>query len=179
MEMWYNRKMAIFLLVLINGWLKIQCTEGFGISSFGKAYTEPPKPVTSTMSPARPCSRQAECAGISSSSCVRTHYDPVTRCLCGDNSPPLNGQCEAQAKSLYHACANSDECNEGLICLMPNITGTAPPHLRVHAPQDKICLCDTEAGFNEKDHTCNDGDILKTSLFAIITVTCIRKILTH
>ncbi|KAG6464975.1 hypothetical protein O3G_MSEX014849 [Manduca sexta] len=62
---------------------------------------------------------------------------------------------------------------------MPNITGTAPPHLRVHAPQDKICLCDTEAGFNEKDHTCNDGDILKTSLFAIITVTCIRKILTH
>ncbi|XP_030038026.1 uncharacterized protein LOC115453471 isoform X3 [Manduca sexta] len=167
---------AAALPLLLTGWLVIDKSEA--LTTFGKTITDKPQEGPKAP-PARPCSRQAECAGISSSSCVRTHYDPVTRCLCGDNSPPLNGQCEAQAKSLYHACANSDECNEGLICLMPNITGTAPPHLRVHAPQDKICLCDTEAGFNEKDHTCNDGDILKTSLFAIITVTCIRKILTH
>nr|XP_032528083.1 uncharacterized protein LOC116778247 [Danaus plexippus plexippus] len=126
---------------------------------------------------ARSCSRQAECAGISSSSCVRTHYDPTTRCLCGDNSPPVNGQCEAVTKALYHVCANSDECNDGLICGTPNITGAAPAHLRVLSPQDKICLCDVESGYREKDHTCNDAVILKTSIFAIAVMTCIRKIL--
>ncbi|XP_045509127.1 uncharacterized protein LOC123704726 isoform X4 [Colias croceus] len=147
------------------------------LSTFGVSNTRPPlmRPTT-TQAPARACSRQAECAGITSSSCVRTHYDPVTRCLCGDNLPPVNGQCEAQTKTLYHVCANSDECNDGLICLSPNITGAAPAHMRVFMPQDKICLCDTENGYKEKEHTCNDADILNTSLFAILFVSCLRKI---
>ncbi|CAH2232332.1 jg15858 [Pararge aegeria aegeria] len=81
--------------------------------------------------------------------------------------------------ALYHACANSDECNDGLVCLTPNITGTAPLHLRVHSPTDKICLCDTENGYREKEHTCNDAEIIKVSLLAIAFVTCIRKILVH
>ncbi|XP_045526698.1 uncharacterized protein LOC123715590 isoform X3 [Pieris brassicae] len=150
---------------------------GFGISSFGRAYTEPPKLTTTTQAPARPCSKQAECAGITSSSCVRTHYDPVTRCLCGDNLPPVNGQCEAPTKTLYHVCANSDECNDGLICGAPNITNAAPAHMRVFTPQDKICLCDTENGYKEKEHACNDAVILKISLFAIIFVSCLRKLI--
>ncbi|XP_013178869.1 PREDICTED: uncharacterized protein LOC106125996 isoform X4 [Papilio xuthus] len=164
------------LTIVLLGWLYVQSTESFGISSFGKANTETPKPVTPTPLPARPCSRQADCAGISSSSCVRTHYDSVTRCLCGDNSPPLNGQCEAQSKLLYHVCANSDECNDGLVCGAPNITGNAQPHLRVLTPQDKICLCDTESGYREREYTCSDAEILKTSIFAIIFVTSLRKI---
>ncbi|XP_013196387.1 uncharacterized protein LOC106139477 [Amyelois transitella] len=218
------------LTVILAVWLNIQSTEAFGISSFGKANTDPPKPPTTTPAPendtflriemwckrqaasafvslilagltgvsyealttfgksqdppkeiapttppARPCSRQAECAGISSSSCVRTHYDPATRCLCGDNSSPVNGQCESQAKSLYHVCSNSDECNEGLICGAPNVTSASPPHMKVFSPQDKICLCDSENGFKEKDHTCSDADILKTSMFAIFVVVCIRN----
>ncbi|XP_045489238.1 uncharacterized protein LOC110997294 isoform X4 [Pieris rapae] len=126
---------------------------------------------------ARPCSKQAECAGITSSSCVRTHYDPVTRCLCGDNLPPVNGQCEAPTKTLYHVCANSDECNDGLICGAPNITSAAPAHMRVFTPQDKICLCDTENGYKEKEHACSDAVILKISLFAIIFVSCLRKLM--
>ncbi|KAJ8706524.1 hypothetical protein PYW07_012602 [Mythimna separata] len=177
--MWCKRQIVAILPIIIVGWLKIQCVDGFGISSFGKANTDPPKPATTSAAPARPCSRQAECAGISSSSCVRTHYDPITRCLCGDNQPPVNGQCDSQTKALYHVCANSDECNDGLICGTPNITGTAPLHLRVHAPTDKICLCDAETGFTEKEHTCNDADILKTSLLAIFFVSCIRKILAN
>ncbi|XP_072947008.1 uncharacterized protein sosie isoform X2 [Epargyreus clarus] len=165
-------------MLFLAGCLAVS-VDAFGISSFGKAHTEPPKPTTTTPSPARPCSRQAECAGISSSSCVRTHYDAITRCLCGDNLPPVNGQCEAQTKALYHVCANSDECNDGLICLTPNITGSAPSHLRVHSPQEKICLCDTENGYREREHTCNDADILKTSMFAVIIVSMLRKIITN
>ncbi|XP_013178867.1 PREDICTED: uncharacterized protein LOC106125996 isoform X3 [Papilio xuthus] len=150
--------------------------ECIGLSTFGVSNTKPPAPATPRPPPARPCSRQADCAGISSSSCVRTHYDSVTRCLCGDNSPPLNGQCEAQSKLLYHVCANSDECNDGLVCGAPNITGNAQPHLRVLTPQDKICLCDTESGYREREYTCSDAEILKTSIFAIIFVTSLRKI---
>nr|XP_049695916.1 uncharacterized protein LOC110382535 isoform X2 [Helicoverpa armigera] len=177
--MWCKGHLVAILPLILIGWLNIQCSDAFGISSFGKANTDPPKPATTSAAPARPCSRQAECAGISSSSCVRTHYDPVTRCLCGDNQPPVNGQCDSQTKALYHVCANSDECNDGLICGTPNITGTAPLHLRVHAPTDKICLCDADTGFTEKEHTCNDAEILKTSLLAIFLVSCIRKILTN
>ncbi|XP_041983818.1 uncharacterized protein LOC121736583 isoform X2 [Aricia agestis] len=174
--MWCRRQAgAVLLALVLVGWLTGESSEA--LTTFGKSNTDPPKEVVPTPPPARPCSRQAECAGISSSSCVRTHYDPVTRCLCGDNLPPVNGQCEAQTKALYHACSNSDECNDGLICGAPNITGPAPSHLRVHAITDKICLCDTENGYRERDHSCSDAEIVKTSVFAVALVVCIRKIL--
>ncbi|XP_013178865.1 PREDICTED: uncharacterized protein LOC106125996 isoform X1 [Papilio xuthus] len=174
-EMWCRKQAAAAILpLLLVGWLTGESSEA--LTTFGKSNTQPPKEVAPTAPPARPCSRQADCAGISSSSCVRTHYDSVTRCLCGDNSPPLNGQCEAQSKLLYHVCANSDECNDGLVCGAPNITGNAQPHLRVLTPQDKICLCDTESGYREREYTCSDAEILKTSIFAIIFVTSLRKI---
>ncbi|KAL0809017.1 hypothetical protein ABMA28_012664 [Loxostege sticticalis] len=179
--MW-SRKARIqstLLLSVYITWMYGQSAQGFGISSFGRANTEPPKPATTTVSPARACNKPADCAGISSSSCVRTHYDSTTRCLCGDNSPPVNGQCEAQTKSLYHTCSNSDECNDGLVCGAPNITGTPPPHLRMHSASDKICLCDAENGFREREHTCSDADILKTSVFAVIIVSCLRKVLVY
>ncbi|XP_031767766.2 uncharacterized protein LOC113519182 isoform X1 [Galleria mellonella] len=177
--MWWYCKKTTMISLLITGWLSVQSVDAFGISSFGKANTDPPKPATTTPPPARICSRQPDCAGISSSSCVRTHYDSVTRCLCGDNSSPVNGQCEAQSKTLYHVCTGSEECNDGLICASPNITSASPPHYRVYTPQDKICLCDKENGFVEREHTCSDADILKTSLFAIIVVTCLRKIVAY
>ncbi|XP_050675475.1 uncharacterized protein LOC126972641 [Leptidea sinapis] len=175
-KMWCRRQAAAAILpLLLAGWLTGESSEA--LTTFGKSNTQAPKDIGPTAPPARQCSRQAECAGISSSSCVRTHYDPVTRCLCGDNLPPVNGQCEAQTKNLYHVCANSDECNDGLICGQPNITGTAPAHMRVFTAQDKICLCDTENGYKEKEHSCNDAEILKTSVLALILVICVKKIL--
>ncbi|XP_049884395.1 uncharacterized protein LOC126379615 isoform X1 [Pectinophora gossypiella] len=176
-EMWCRRQAAAAILpLLLAGWLMGESSQA--LTTFGKSNsnTQAPKEVTPTPPPARQCQRQAECAGISGTSCVRTHYDATTRCLCGDNLPPVNGQCEnAQTKNLYHICSNSDECNEGLICLQPNITFSTP-HLRVYTPQDRICLCDSENGYKEKEHTCNDADILKTSLFAIVVVSCIKKL---
>ncbi|XP_061727209.1 uncharacterized protein LOC133532509 isoform X2 [Cydia pomonella] len=172
-------KPAAMLPVILAGCL--MCTsEAFGgISSFGKANTDPPpKPVTPAAAPAKPCSRHNECIAVATSSCVRTHFDSQTRCLCGDNSAPINGQCEALTKSLYHSCGANEECNDGLICGTPNATDKAP-HLRMLGPKDTICLCDTESGFREKDHTCSDAAILTTSLFAIAVVSCIRKVLAN
>ncbi|XP_022833561.1 uncharacterized protein LOC111361407 isoform X2 [Spodoptera litura] len=171
-----RKQVAAIILPLVLASLTGYSSEA--LSTFGVSNTKAPS-AAPTPPPARPCSRQAECAGISSSSCVRTHYDPITRCLCGDNQPPVNGQCDSQTKALYHVCANSDECNDGLICGTPNITGTTPLHLRVHPPSEKICLCDADSGFTEKEHACNDADILKTSLIAIFVVSCIRKILAN
>lgn len=44
---------AKVLAIVFIGWLHVQPTESFGISSFGKANTEPPKPVTPTPSPGK------------------------------------------------------------------------------------------------------------------------------
>ncbi|CAB3246527.1 unnamed protein product [Arctia plantaginis] len=172
-----RKQVAALILSLVLASLTGYSSEA--LSTFGVSNTKPPPTAAPTPPPARQCNRQPECAGISGSSCVRTQSDPVTRCLCGENQPPVNGQCDAQHKFLYHACSNSDECNVDLVCATPNITGTAPLHLRVYAPTDKICLCDTENGYVEKDHACSDADILKTSLFAIFVVSCIRKILAY
>ncbi|XP_026325649.1 uncharacterized protein LOC113234521 isoform X2 [Hyposmocoma kahamanoa] len=175
--MWCRLQTIIIPMILFG--LSVPSVEGLGFSSFGKANTDPPEPPKPTAPPAPPCSRQAQCAGISGTSCVRTHYDATTRCLCGDNLPPVNGQCDGtQNKNLYHACSNSDECNDGLICGAPNITNNAP-YLRVYQPTDKICLCDAENGYREREHTCSDADILKTSIFAIVVVACIRKFLVY
>ncbi|KAJ2941918.1 hypothetical protein O0L34_g10733 [Tuta absoluta] len=144
-----------------------------------RVYINFQRPNQTSHLSARQCFKQSECAGISGTSCVRTPWDPTTRCLCGDNQPPVNGQCEAtQAKNLYHLCSNSDECNDGLVCLLPNITATTP-HLRVYGNSEKICLCDTENGYKEKDHSCNDADILKTSAIAVVFVFCLRKLLVN
>ncbi|XP_063836153.1 uncharacterized protein LOC135085302 [Ostrinia nubilalis] len=250
--MWCRRQAAAAMLpFLLVGWLTGESSEA--LTTFGKSNTQPPKEVVPTAPPARACGKPSDCAGISSSSCVRTHYDSTTRCLCGDNSPPVNGQCEAQTKSLYHICSNSDECNDGLVCATPNITGTPPPHLRMYLTTERhtICQCDAENGFREHEHSCsdaiiklnilrrhnratlmdpkhtavegderadsparqeseatpigpelivpivhmatrqyvsktqkqweskNDADILKTSVFAVIIVSCIRKILVY
>ncbi|KPJ00452.1 hypothetical protein RR46_07042 [Papilio xuthus] len=41
------------LTIVLLGWLYVQSTESFGISSFGKANTETPKPVTPTPLPGK------------------------------------------------------------------------------------------------------------------------------
>ncbi|XP_028032084.1 uncharacterized protein LOC114244452 isoform X2 [Bombyx mandarina] len=171
-----QQKIALATMLL---WINFGRNNAVFSPVFGVIKTEKPSSSpspNSLLATARSCSHQSECAGISGSSCVRTPYDSATRCLCGDNSPPVNGQCEAQTKSLYHVCATSDECGDELICGVPNITSTAPAHLYVHSPQEKICLCDTDSGFKEKDHACSDADILRTSLFAIIIFSCLRKL---
>ncbi|GBP39258.1 hypothetical protein EVAR_22664_1 [Eumeta japonica] len=65
---------------------------------------------------------------------------------------------------LYHVCTKSDDCIDGLMCDKLNRTvlgpGPAPPHLQFIAENDKICLCDGEAGFKEKDYTCNGERLL-------------------
>ncbi|XP_063392003.1 uncharacterized protein LOC134677456 isoform X1 [Cydia fagiglandana] len=176
-EMWCRKQAAAAILpLLLAGWFTGESSEA--LTTFGKSNTQAPREVVPTAPPAKPCSRQGECIAVASSSCVRTHYDSQTRCLCGDNSAPVNGQCEALTKSLYHSCTTSEECNDGLNCGTPNITDKTP-HLRMLGPRDTICLCDTESGFREKDHTCSDADILKTSLFAIVLVSCIRKMMAN
>lgn len=52
-KMWHKRHALAIVPVIIVGWLNIQCTEGFGISSFGKANTDPPKPATTSAAPGK------------------------------------------------------------------------------------------------------------------------------
>lgn len=45
--------MFAILPIIIVSWLNIQCIDGFGISSFGKANTDPPKPATTSAAPGK------------------------------------------------------------------------------------------------------------------------------
>lgn len=41
----------------------------------------------------RDCSTHDDCSAIDRTSCVKDPNDYKTRCLCGDDSPPMNGLC--------------------------------------------------------------------------------------
>ncbi|KAI8431794.1 hypothetical protein MSG28_016214 [Choristoneura fumiferana] len=114
-EMWCRRQAAAAILpLLLAGWLTGESSEA--LTTFGKSNAPAPKDVAPIGPIAKECFKPSDCLAVSSSSCVRTHYEAKTRCLCGDNSAPINGQ--------Y-------------------------------------------------------ADILKTSMIAIVVVTCIRKMLVY
>lgn len=41
----------------------------------------------------RECSTHDDCSAIDRTSCVKDSNDYKLRCLCGDDSPPMNGLC--------------------------------------------------------------------------------------
>lgn len=49
----FPSKLFAVMAVLTVGWLRMPTTDAFGISSFGKANTEPPRPATTTASPGK------------------------------------------------------------------------------------------------------------------------------
>lgn len=48
-----KREIAALIPIVIVAMLNIKCTNGFGISSFGKANTDPPKPASTTTPPGK------------------------------------------------------------------------------------------------------------------------------
>lgn len=99
------------------------------------------------------------------------------RCLCGDDNPPINGQCQSKKKgnicclkftNLYnaliyffqfqkgfrHLCNGEDQCDEGMICTTDNSTKTVALGFRNNA-QPKLCLCDENEGYTEENNECS------------------------
>ncbi|GBP39259.1 hypothetical protein EVAR_22665_1 [Eumeta japonica] len=70
---------------------------------------------------ARACSRQGDCITLSGTSCVRTQFDATTRCLCGDNYPPVNGKCDSSPKSR----PPGGRCCQGYADVFPHNTRNA------------------------------------------------------
>lgn len=50
---------------------------------------------------AKDCVSQVDCQAMAGTSCVRDYPSQQSRCLCGDNSPPINGKCTAKFKGLW------------------------------------------------------------------------------
>ncbi|XP_031631297.1 uncharacterized protein LOC116345767 [Contarinia nasturtii] len=145
----------------------------FGVSStalttFGKSPQNPPPPPPPPTVKARECSSQSDCASISHTSCVRDGVEKTTRCLCGNNKAPQNGQCADTVKQLRHVCNDDAQCGDELVCGFENATKTTGFNRNPSAITPiKICLCDEISGFTEdiEDNTCNDSGRLFAGIF--------------
>lgn len=145
----------------------------FGVSStalttFGKTNPNVQQPPTAPPVKGRECSTHADCATLQTTSCVRDPNDSKTRCLCGDNTAPINGQCFGKYKGLRHLCVSSNECDDNMICTTDNSTKTTS-FGKISGSQQKTCLCDEENGYEEslRDFTCNAGVVQVVTSFVV------------
>uniref|UniRef100_A0A1L8D9U6 Uncharacterized protein n=2 Tax=Nyssomyia neivai TaxID=330878 RepID=A0A1L8D9U6_9DIPT len=156
----------------------------FGVSStalttFGKpnANQNPPQPPTPPPVRAKECKTQADCFVQLNTSCVKEYYDDRFRCLCGDYTAPVNGFCQAKFKGLRHMCSDNNQCEEGMLCAVENSTKTTALGNKVSstADQQKLCLCDEDAGFSESIRNNNCSGAI--TIFAGIVVPLISLVI--
>ncbi|XP_053698557.1 uncharacterized protein LOC128745507 [Sabethes cyaneus] len=175
----------------------------FGVSSsalttFGKTNTnQQAPPPTRPPVKAKECTSHADCTAIQNTSCVMAADDRM-RCLCGDFEAPDNGYCQAKFKGLRHLCADTMQCDIGMICAVENVTKTTTlvtsktfmtsNMLNNNNSSFKLCLCDKELGYFEDKHDvrhCNgaislliSGPLLPAVLLVIIS-SLFRKALNN
>lgn len=128
----------------------------FGVSStalttFGKAPPPPPPPPAAK---GNPCSSNNDCGGILYTSCVADPDDKIDRCLCGDNSTPVNGFCNKTQKKFRHKCEEDIDCEGELVCvLISNTTKTTGFNRSPAVAVAKLCQCPERV--DEFDDNCN------------------------
>ncbi|XP_053669855.1 uncharacterized protein LOC128720218 [Anopheles nili] len=153
----------------------------FGVSSsalttFGKSNTNQQAPPTPPPVVAKGCSNHADCSTIQNTSCVVDPIDYQMRCLCGDFKAPVNGLCSAKYKGLRHLCAESAQCDYGMMCAIENVTKPTTTlvsktfltssMLNSNGNSTyRVCLCDEEAEFyeNKQEHHCSGTVTIVTS----------------
>ncbi|CAD7085152.1 unnamed protein product [Hermetia illucens] len=157
----------------------------FGVSStalttFGKTSPNVQQPPTTPPVKGRECNTHTDCSTLQSTSCVRDPNDSRLRCLCGDNTAPVNGQCFAKYKGLRHMCSNVNECDEGMICAIENATRISTfGKITGGTPNTKACLCDEENGYEEdtRDYSCNMGDFQAYTSFFVPVFSVILSLI--
>nr|XP_014086668.1 uncharacterized protein LOC106615130 [Bactrocera oleae] len=122
----------------------------FGVSStalttFGKTNND--KPTPTPIIKGKECNNHDDCITIDKTSCVKDPNDYKHRCLCGDDSAPVNGHCQDVLKGLRHKCTSSHECEDGLVCQFESLNRTIG--VSKFISKTKLCLCDNESGFFE------------------------------
>ncbi|CAG9855099.1 unnamed protein product [Phyllotreta striolata] len=81
-----------------------------GLTTFGKNTNQGQNPIPQTNVKPINCTSQANCTLIKGTTCIKSF------CLCGDNSHPANGKCNAKYKGPKHICTNDEECVENAVC---------------------------------------------------------------
>ncbi|XP_067618246.1 uncharacterized protein sosie [Eurosta solidaginis] len=122
----------------------------FGVSStalttFGKTNSD--KPAPTPIIKGKECNTHDDCLTIDKTSCVKDPNDYKQRCLCGDDTTPVNGHCQDVLKSLRHKCNSSNECEDGLVCQFESVNRTIG--VAKFISKTKICLCDNDSGYFE------------------------------
>ncbi|XP_059610413.1 uncharacterized protein LOC132257497 [Phlebotomus argentipes] len=157
----------------------------FGVSStalttFGKPNQNQniPQPPTPPPVRAKECKTHPDCSVLTNTSCVKDYYDDRFRCLCGDYTAPVNGFCQAKFKGLRHMCADTNQCDEGMLCAVENSTKTTALGSKVPTSagdQQKVCLCDEDAGYSESPRNNNCSGAI--TIFAGVIVPLISLVI--
>ncbi|XP_075222560.1 oogenesis-related protein sosie isoform X2 [Lycorma delicatula] len=146
------------------------------LTTFGKTAPVPSQPPSTagivvgagkgTM--VRECSTSEDCEEIQYTNCKIDPRDGRSRCLCMDNSPPVNGACAARPRALRSPCSQDSECIEGAECVInPNAT--------VNINQ-KMCYC--MPGWIEVDQLCSGSQSLSKSTATSIFIVSFIILLT-
>ncbi|KYQ48254.1 hypothetical protein ALC60_12582 [Trachymyrmex zeteki] len=143
--------LSVLLIVSIFSPLMSAALTTFGKSNPQNQNSNPPPPPTPT-GKARECKTETDCGAILNTTCIADSRGK-TRCLCDDNSAPINGLCTNKFKALHRPCNSDSECIEDAHCVMHN------------SSMGKRCYC--QKGFYQENPLFCNGCL---SIFTLHTM---------
>ncbi|XP_044766331.1 uncharacterized protein LOC123322435 [Coccinella septempunctata] len=135
---------SIPLLLVLAGF-----NHAHGLTTFGKSSNNNQQNAPIQPSVQRPCKSQANCTVIKGTTCIEG------KCLCGDNTNPVNGACKAQIKGPRHLCSTDTDCVDNADCLPQK-----DKQNKIDPNGDKVCTC--QEGFAEMGYQCSGSATLPT-----------------
>ncbi|XP_019878733.1 uncharacterized protein LOC109606641 [Aethina tumida] len=145
---------SIPLLLVLAGF-----NHAHGLTTFGKSNNQGTQNTPNTAH-AKQCTNQTNCAFIKGTTCLRGY------CLCGDNTNPVNGGCNAQYKGPRHICENHEDCVEGADCVpkdknkQQSSNSISTGSSSTTPAGDLICQC--QEGLIEIGSQCGGGGTFST-----------------
>ncbi|XP_025422838.1 uncharacterized protein LOC112692395 [Sipha flava] len=108
------------------------------------------------------CRHDNHCKAWPKTSCGKDPVDGKSRCLCADQTHPINDDCITSPQELGMACERDIQCIQLAYCTH-NVNETNP--------DIKICQCREE--YTDEDGTCSGGERAIISIFLAIIVAII------
>ncbi|XP_050543941.1 uncharacterized protein LOC126907003 [Daktulosphaira vitifoliae] len=98
------------------------------------------------------CRNDNDCTRVSKTSCGEDPSDHRKRCLCADQTHPINNNCIIKPQGIGEPCELDVHCIRLASC-----------QKNESVPETKICQCRDE--YAEEDGTCSSGDNATTSVY--------------
>ncbi|XP_066247540.1 uncharacterized protein sosie [Euwallacea similis] len=151
---------SIPLLLVLAGF-----NHAHGLTTFGKS--SPNNTPRNDIVKAKQCTVQTDCTTIKNTTCLRG------ACLCGDNHPPINGECIAPLQGPNHICTKSEDCVNNADCVPLKEVKISKDIAHFHQTSEmSICRC--QEGYIEIGATCGGRTNGGTLSFLVVALALYR-----